>query len=213
MTGCFGVVLAGGRALRLGGGDKCLRSVGGAPILTRVIATLGPQCAGLVLSANGDPARFAAFGLPVIADDVPGFKGPLAGLLAGLDWIAAHRPEVSLALSAPADAPFLPDDLAHRLEAARRAAGADMACARSGRRTHPVAALWPVAIRADLRRALVKEDLRKVEGFLARHHCVFADWEAEPFDPFFNANTPGDFEEAEAIASREGKKFDKPENT
>ena len=146
---CYGILLAGGRAERMGGGDKALRRIGGATILARVVAAMAPQCAGLVLSANGDPTRFADFGLPVVADDVAGFKGPLAGILAGLDWVAANHPDMAFALSAPTDAPFLPSDLVARLQAARLAEGADIACARSGSRAHPVIALWPVAIRTE----------------------------------------------------------------
>ncbi len=114
---CFGILLAGGRASRMGGGDKGLRRIGGATILARVIATMAHQCAGLVLNANGDPARFAAYGLPVIADSLAGFQGPLAGVLAGLDWVAANRPDLAFAVSAPTDTPFLPSDLVARLQA------------------------------------------------------------------------------------------------
>ena len=118
--GIPGVLLAGGLARRMGGGDKPMRTIGGKTILQRVIARLKPQCDGLVLNANGDPARFAAFGLPVIADDVADFPGPLAGILAALDWMAANRPEVKRMLSAAADCPFLPRDLVARLEACAR---------------------------------------------------------------------------------------------
>jgi molybdopterin-guanine dinucleotide biosynthesis protein A len=197
----FGILLAGGLASRMGGGDKALRKVGGATILARVIEILRPQCAGLVLNANGDPARLAEFGLPIVADDIAGFKGPLAGILAGLDWVAANRPGVSLALSAPTDTPFLPLDLVARLDAAQREQGADIACASSGGATHPVVAIWPVGIRAELRRALVIEDERKIDRFTKRYSVAAADWPCEPFDPFFNANEPGDLRAAEAIST------------
>src|SRR3954452_22297541 len=111
-----GVLLAGGLARRMGGGDKPMRKIGGRTILDRVIARLAPQCDGLILNANGDPARFAAFGLPVIADDVADFPGPLAGILAALEWAAASRPEVQWILSAASDCPFLPRDLVARLQ-------------------------------------------------------------------------------------------------
>jgi molybdopterin-guanine dinucleotide biosynthesis protein A len=202
---CFGILLAGGRASRMGGGDKGLRRIGGATILARVIATMAQQCAGLVLNANGDPARFAAYGLPVIADSLAGFQGPLAGVLAGLDWVAANRPDLALAVSAPTDTPFLPSDLVARLQAARFEKGADIACARSASGAHPVIALWPVAIRGALRHALVDEDLRKVGLFTQRHRLAYADWAAAPVDPFFNANEPADLAIAEAIA--EGEKY------
>ena len=189
----------------MGGGDKTLRQIGGATILARVIATMARQCAGLVLNANGDPARFSAYRLPVVADDVPGFQGPLAGILAGLDWVAANRPELAFAVSAPTDTPFLPSDLVARLVAARLQAGADIACARSASGAHPVVALWPVAIRGALRHALVDEELRKVGRFTQRFHLAYADWAAAAVDPFVNVNEPADLLLAEAIA--EGEKY------
>jgi molybdopterin-guanine dinucleotide biosynthesis protein A len=199
---CFGIVLAGGLSRRMGGGDKGLCKLGGESLLARVVAAMRPQCAGLVLSANGDPARFAAIGIPIVADSVQGFLGPLAGILASLDWIAAHLPDVECAISAPADTPFLPDDLTARLKTARAEHNAKIACARSGGRTHPLIALWPVAIRGDLRHALVVEERRKVADFLQTHRCATADWPAEPFDPFFNVNEPGDLAAAEFILSQ-----------
>ena len=151
----LGLVLAGGQARRMGGGDKALLRVGGATILHRVLERLRPQCGAIILNANGDPARFAATGLPVVADDVPGFAGPLAGILAGLDWAAAHVPEVAFVGSVPGDCPFLPRDLIGRLHAARAKADTPLACAKSGNWRHPVVGLWPVALRQDLRHALV----------------------------------------------------------
>ena len=199
--GCFGILLAGGLARRMGGGDKGLRPIAGASILERVIAAMRPQCDGLVLNANGDPARLAGFGLPIVPDDLPGFKGPLAGILAGLDWIAAHQPEMPNAVSVPTDTPFLPADLVERLESSRAKKGTEIACARSGGRVHPVVTLWPVAIRHDLRYALVDEDLRKMGGFTQRYRVAEVDWPVEPFDPFFNANEPADIAAAEDLAN------------
>jgi molybdopterin-guanine dinucleotide biosynthesis protein A len=195
-----GVVLAGGLARRMGGGDKPMREIGGRPILARVIARLEPQCDGLILNANGDPARFASFGLPVIPDTVENFPGPLAGILAALDWIAAHRPEVAWILSAAADCPFLPRDLVARLDAARTEADAQLAVASSDGQSHPVIGLWSVALREELRHALVVEDIRKVERWTARYRLATVSWPAEPFDPFFNANTPDDIAAAERLA-------------
>ena len=199
---CFGIVLAGGLSRRMGGGDKALRELGGTSLLARVIAAVRPQCEGLVLSANGDPARLAMFDFPVIADDVQGFKGPLAGILAGLDWIAAHRPDVEFAISVATDTPFLPDDLTARLKDTRAKNNAMVACARSGGRTHPLATLWPVAIRRELRQAFVEKDMRKAEEFLHNYRRATVDWPVEPFDPFFNVNEPDDLAAAEAILSR-----------
>jgi molybdopterin-guanine dinucleotide biosynthesis protein A len=197
----IGILLAGGRAARMGGGDKSLKLVGGMPILARVISRLQPQCESLILNANGDAGRFAAFGLTTFADDVPDFPGPLAGILAGLDFIATHSPETRWALSIATDTPFLPDDLVRRLHASRT--GDDMlACARSGTRIHPIIALWPVVLRHDLRHALINEELRKVEAFISRYPVAYAEWNTEPFDPFFNANRPQDLVEAEIIAAK-----------
>ena len=198
----LGLVLAGGLARRMGGGDKARITIGGVTILERVLACLEPQCTNLVINANGDPARFADTKLPVVADSVPDFAGPLAGILAGLDWAALHLPECEWVASVPADCPFLPNDLVARLHAARAAAGAPLSCARSGKWRHPVVGLWPLALRDDLRRALVAEGLRKIEIWTARHGVAIADWPAEPVDPFFNVNTPEDAAQAQAIAAK-----------
>jgi molybdopterin-guanine dinucleotide biosynthesis protein A len=165
-----------------------------------VLARLAPQCAGIVLNANGDPGRFASCGLPVVADDIAGFAGPLAGVLAGLDWVDSRHPTIEWVLSSPGDCPFLPRDLVERLHAARREADVPLACARSGEWRHPVVGLWPVALCHDLRRAIVEEGTRKIEMFTARHGVAFADWPVEPFDPFFNVNTPEDLARADEIA-------------
>jgi molybdopterin-guanine dinucleotide biosynthesis protein A len=187
----------------MGGGDKARIRIGGKTILERVLARLAPQCSAVIINANGDPARFADTGLPVVPDSVPDFVGPLAGILAGLDWAAAHAPAVADVVSAPGDCPFLPRDLVARLTAARRAAGLPLACARSGEWRHPVLGLWPVALRHHLRRALVEEEQRKIEVWTARHGVAIADWPATPVDPFFNVNTPEDAAAAERIAAQQ----------
>ncbi len=199
-----GVLLAGGLARRMGGGDKPMRQIGGRSILARAIARLTPQCDGLLLSANGDPARFASFGLPVIADTVQNHPGPLAGILASLDWAAAHRPEVAWVLSVAADCPFLPRDLVARLHRARAEHGAELAVAASGGRSHPVIGLWNVGLREELRQALVVEDIRKVGRWTARYRLATVTWPTEPLDPFFNANTMDDLAEAERLAELDG---------
>jgi len=198
----LGLVLAGGLARRMGGGDKARIRIAGKTILERVLACLKPQCAAIILNANGDPARFADTGLPVVPDSVAGFAGPLAGILAGLDWAAAHAPAIADVVSVPGDCPFLPGDLVARLSAARGATGLPLACARSGDWRHPVVGLWPVALRQDLRKALVEEDMRKIERWTARHGVAFGDWSTTPVDPFFNVNTPSDAAEAERIAAQ-----------
>ncbi|MGH6727650.1 MAG: molybdenum cofactor guanylyltransferase MobA, partial [Pseudolabrys sp.] len=165
----LGLVLAGGLARRMGGGDKALIEIGGVTILDRVLATLSAQCTGVVINANGDPARFADTGCPVIPDNLPDHPGPLAGILAGLDWLAAQDSGVEWIVSVPGDCPFLPDDLVEKLHAARRklGAGVPLACARSGQWSHPVVGLWPLALREVLRKALVEEDLRKIDAWTA----------------------------------------------
>jgi len=194
-----GVLLAGGQSRRMGGGDKCLRQLGGETILARVIARARPQVGALVLNANGDPARFAAYGLPVVADSVAGFAGPLAGVLAGLDWAAEARPGCRWLASFACDAPFLPEDLVARLLAAAEAEGADLACAASGGRAHPVFGLWPLALRHELRRAMVEEDVRKVDVWTGRYKLAVAAFESQPRDPFFNTNRPEDLAAAAAM--------------
>lgn len=195
-----GVLLAGGLARRMGGGDKPMRNIGGRTILERVIARLSPQCSGLILNANGDPARFAPYRLTVVADDVPGFPGPLAGILAALDWTAANRPEIDWVLSAAGDCPFLPRDLAARLHEARQRENAQLAVAASGDQSHPVIGLWRVDLREQLRHALVVEDLRKIDRWTARYPLATVRWPTKPLDPFFNANTLEDIAEAERLS-------------
>jgi molybdenum cofactor guanylyltransferase len=197
----LGLILAGGLARRMGGGDKARIRIGGMTILERVLARLTPQCARVIINANGDPARFADTGLAVVPDSVPDFAGPLAGILAGLDWAAAHMPEIADIVSVPADCPFLPADLVTRLTGARGVAGTPLACARSGDWRHPVVGLWPIRLRDDLRRALLEEDLHKIEVWTTRHGVAIAEWPSEPVDPFFNVNTPEDAAAAERMAA------------
>ncbi|MGY4472872.1 molybdenum cofactor guanylyltransferase MobA [Bradyrhizobium sp. USDA 3364] len=204
MTDIPGVLLAGGLARRMGGGDKPMRKIAGRTILQRVIDRLAPQCGGLIINANGDPARFAAFGLPVVADDVADFPGPLAGILAALDWTAANRPDAQWVLSAAGDCPFLPRDLVARLEQARIAENAELAVASSGGQTHPVIGLWSVRLRGELRHALVDEDVRKIDRWTARYPLATVEWPTEPLDPFFNANTVEDIMEADRLAALDG---------
>lgn len=199
-----GVLLAGGLARRMGGGDKPMRLIGGRTILERVITRLIPQCDGLILNANGDPARFNSFGLPVVADTIADFPGPLAGILAALDWVAINRPDVSWVLSAAADCPFLPRDLVARLHQARIVQDAQLAIAASDGQSHHVIGLWSVALREELRHALVEEGIRKVGQWTARYKLATVTWPTEPLDPFFNANTMDDITEAERLAALDG---------
>jgi len=196
-----GVLLAGGLSRRMGGGDKCLRELGGRPILARIIERAAPQVGALVLNANGDAARFGGFGLPVAADVVEGYAGPLAGVLTGLDWAAAQAPGARWLASFACDAPFFPTDMVARMRAAVETAGADMACAVTHGRSHPVFGLWPLALAGDLRKAMVEEEIRKVDLWTERYKLVEVDFPdsetpAGPLDPFFNTNRPEDLEEA-----------------
>ena len=193
-----GLLLAGGQSRRMGGGDKTLRLLGGIPLLERVIERLRPQIDALVLNANGDPARFARCALPVVPDSVPGFAGPLAGVLAGLDWAATHRSDCHYVVSVATDAPFLPADLVVRLAEGLDEAGADLSCATSGGRSHPVFGLWPVRLRDDLRGALVDQGIRKVDLWTSRHKLATVPFSDQPVDPFFNVNRPEDLENAVA---------------
>jgi molybdopterin-guanine dinucleotide biosynthesis protein A len=202
-TETFGLVLAGGLARRMGGGDKALIRIGNETILQRALARLAPQVNGVVINANGDPARFASSRLPVVADSVPDFAGPLAGILAGLDWVAANKPRLEWVVSVPGDCPFLPRDLVTRLHEARLAENKPLACAHSGDWRHPVVGVWPVKLREDLRHAILVDDLRKIEVWTARHGVALADWPTEPVDPFFNVNTPEDVEKAARLAASE----------
>ena len=201
--GIAGVLLAGGLSRRMGGGDKCLRPIGGRAILEHIVERVRPQVMHLVLNANGDPSRFDAFGLPVVGDSVEGFAGPLAGVLSGLEWTRRHAPGCGWLASFPADSPFLPRDLVKRLAGAVERTGADLACAASGGRSHPVIGLWPVRLAGDLRRAMVDEGIRKVDAWTARYRLEQVPFPVEPFDPFFNTNRPEDLEAAESLL-REG---------
>lgn len=201
MSRPLGVILAGGLATRMGGGDKGLCEVGGRPLLAHVIERLAPQVDAVALNANGDPARFAALGLEVLPDSIGDYPGPLAGVLAGLDWAAGQGAESIVTVAA--DTPFFPRDLVARLEAAAEGMDHPLALAATpdperGRVRHPTFGLWPVALRDDLRAALA-EGVRKVVIWTERHggcEALFKD----PGEPFFNVNTPEDLRRAEALA-------------
>jgi molybdopterin-guanine dinucleotide biosynthesis protein A len=192
------VVLAGGLARRMGGGDKCLELIAGRPILAHVLERLSGQADRILLNANGDPARFASWGLPVVADVVAGFGGPLVGVLTALEWAMEHATEITDVVSVPADGPFLPRDLVRRLVEKRAEAGAVLTRAASNGRPNPVVGLWPLTLAADLRRAVVQEGIAKVDEWTARYPMATIEFATQP-DPFFNANTPGDLAEAERL--------------
>lgn len=201
MTEVSGVILAGGRAMRMGGGDKGLLKLGGQRLIDHVVARINPQVSFLALNANGDPARFRDLNLPVLADSIDGFAGPLAGVLAGMDWSAGSDVEVIVTVAA--DTPFFPTDLVERLMDASKTSGAEIVLAgtpHSDRKLvrHPTFGLWPVALRDDLRGAL-QGGLRKVVEWTDQHDAATAMFSNDGNDPFFNVNTPDDLISAEKM--------------
>lgn len=197
--GTIGLLLAGGLARRLGGGDKCLRPLGTHTILDAVIERARPQASRLLLNANGDARRFSAFGLPVAGDIIGGFSGPLAGILTGLEWARANVPDCVWVASFATDTPFLPRDFVRCLSEAVAREGAHLACAASRGRAHPVFGLWPVRLATSLRHALEVEGVRKIDIWTARYRLAVVEFPAQPFDPFFNINRPEDLAEAERL--------------
>ncbi len=195
----LGVLLAGGLARRLGGGDKCLRELAGRPILGHIIERVQGQVDRLILNANGEASRFDGFGLAVVRDVLEGHPGPLAGILTAMEWAQANAPGVAWIASFPTDAPFLPDDLVERLLDAALAERVPLACARSAGRTHPVIGLWRAGLAGDLRRAMTEDGMRKIDLWTGPHGIAEVTWEATRLDPFFNVNRPEDLAEAERL--------------
>lgn len=205
-SGLAGCILAGGLARRMGGGDKPLLALDGRPLLAHVIDRLAPQVGPMVLNANGDAARFSSFALPVAADPVEGFAGPLAGVLAGLRWAQTNRPEVPGVVSVAGDTPFFPTDLVTRLISARGAQVDRIVLAKADGHLHPVFGYWPVALADALERFLREATTRKVLAFVDAHDNAIADFGASTGggDPFFNINTPEELAEASARARSGG---------
>ena len=197
-------VLAGGLARRMGGRSKGMLELGGRSLFDHVIARLRPQVRMIILNTNDAEPRLAPAGFSVAPDMLPGRPGPLAGVLAGLDWAFANVPGLNWIVTVPTDTPFLPNDLVKRLFEVVTASGADMACAASAGRRHPVVGLWPVCLRNDLRDALIREGVRKIDAWTGRYRVVEASFNDQPFNPFFNINTPHDLEEARALLARFG---------
>lgn len=198
----IGVILAGGLARRMGGGDKALIEVGGRSLLAHVVDRLEPQVDAMVLNANGDPGRFEPYSLPVVSDPIEGAAGPLAGVLAGLLWTRANAKQAQWIVTVAADTPFFPENLVEHLMQTRRAKQADMACAASNARAHPVFGLWPVKLADRLRHALFDDGIRKVDIWTGQYHCAVAEFSSHGFDPFFNVNRPEDVRRAEKFLSR-----------
>ena len=194
------IILAGGLSTRMGGGNKALRMLAGETLLTHVIRRLRPQCDRLAINANGEAAQFETYGLPVVPDTVSGFAGPLAGVLAGMEWAAAEG--YASVVSVSVDTPFLPHDLLHRLREAQGRSGLAVAASSdpSGQlRDHPTCALWPVALAGDVRAAL-ESGLHRIGQFAAAYDPGRAVFDSQPFDPFLNMNTPEDLARAARLA-------------
>jgi len=203
-----GILLAGGRSSRMGGGDKCLRSLGGRPILARIIERLQPQVADLVINANGELSRFAPFGLPIVSDSVVGFAGPLAGVHAGLQWVKANCPGIRYGVTVATDTPFFPTDLVQRFLDERKQPST-LLVARSDAGVHPVIGLWPVAMTSELEESLQRGD-RKVGSWMKDHGATEVLFHAielggRRIDPFFNINEPGELAEADILVREEAQ--------
>jgi len=193
------VILAGGAARRLGGGDKPLRTIAGKSILDWIIGRIEPQVQFLAISANGDPTRFASYALPVLPDLVPDL-GPMAGIASAMEWAKKTNPAASHVLLVSGDTPFLPPDLVERLSIVTALNASQIVAASSSGKIHPTIALWPLAAMPMIKKALSEKKGRRVSDWLSilNHHSV--EWDHDLFDPFFNVNTPEDLQEAEKIA-------------
>ncbi len=196
-----GAVLIGGQSRRMGGGDKCLQLLGGASLLSRIIGIFEPQVEPLLLSANGDPERFATFELPVRQDCYGESKGPLAGVLTAMRWAADE--DAQWLFTVAGDAPFIPEDLVQRCLTSATNNEVRMVCVSSNGRSHPVCALWDITLADDLERALVKRGIRKIDLWTSTIITAVEDFSTDPVDPFFNINTPQDLEAAERLLNRE----------
>jgi molybdopterin-guanine dinucleotide biosynthesis protein A len=204
VTDTVGVILAGGRARRMGGVDKALIPLGGTTLIERAIARASVQVPDLIINANGDLKRFAHLGLPVVADPVGGFVGPIAGILAGFQWMRANRPKARWLASFACDCPFLPMDMVERLVAKARNDRVQVAVAESGAQHHPVFAVWSAEMSVTAEDALVKQGLRKMDDFIATLSNVRVRFEADPIDPFVNINTPEELALAEDYIVEQG---------
>ena len=200
-----GVLLAGGLARRMGGGDKSLLSLGGERILDKVIARARPQVDHLILNANGDPGRFSEFNLPVVPDIIDDFAGPLAGILTGMNWAQMNTPKVEWLVSFATDTPFLPKDMVKRFMATMFQNQADIVFAVSKNQVHPVFGLWPLRLKDELKAAMINEKMRKIDLWTARYRTAHADFDYgdDGFDPFFNVNRPENLHQAKQLLEQQ----------
>ena len=202
MQKVLGVIVAGGLSRRMGGGDKCLRNLGGRTILEWVGERARPQTGEVILNANGDPNRFDRFGLRVVPDMIEGYAGPLAGILPGLHWARSNRPDCGWVASFAADTPFVPMDFTDRLLAAAKAKGVPLACATSGGRTHPLCGLWSVDLADNLRLAMLETGIRRIDRWTAQYPLAEVDFGCDPVDPFLNVNRKEDLAAAETVLGK-----------
>lgn len=193
-TDICGVILAGGQSRRMGGGDKCLATLGGRTLLHYSLDAAESQVGPILINSNSDPILFSEYGYPVVPDVVRGFVGPLAGILTGMEWARVNAPQCNWIMSFASDAPFIPYDLAQRMMVKVENDGADIACASSGGRFHPVFAIWPIRLAGSLRNAIVDEGVRKVDHWTASHKLTVVEYQSVGLDPFFNINNPEDLE-------------------
>ena len=194
------VILAGGEARRMGGGDKCLLEFGGRTLLDWILTRIRPQVGTVILNANGDPARFAQFGLPVVPDIAEESLGPLLGILSGLTWVAENVPDAQWVVTLPGDTPFPPGDLVGRFMEMAAGPDAEVVCAVSGGRTYPPCSLWRVDLAGELREAVIEDRILKIDQWTETRRTEWAEFETGTVDPFFNVNSPEDLRRAEALA-------------
>ncbi len=193
-----GVILAGGLSRRMGGGDKCLKLLGGKTLLSRIIGRVNPQISNLILNINGDPQRFLDYKLPMVNDVIGDFAGPLAGILTGMEWMSKNCPKVRWLATFPADAPFIPQDFVLKCLEAQNRTGTEIVCAKSAGRTHPVCGLWNVGLAQELRAAMEEKKVRKIDQWSSSYSLYYQEFATDPIDPFFNINSEKDLLIAES---------------
>ena len=194
-----GIILAGGQSTRMGGGDKCLKMLGGKTLISRIIERVSPQISTLILNANGNPNRFSDYNLPVVPDVIGDHAGPLAGVLTGMEWMRKYRPEIQWLASFPGDAPFIPLDFVIKCLKAIKRMDVEIICAKSAGRAHPVCALWSVKLADGLRSAMKNDQIRKIDKWSSNYSVYHEEFSVKPIDPFFNINSEQDLLVAEAL--------------
>jgi molybdenum cofactor guanylyltransferase len=195
----IGVILAGGQSRRFGGGDKFLKELNGKLLIDHVIERVSLQTSHLIINSNSNVALFKSQNFPIIPDSIEGYAGPLAGILTGMEWVSRFKPQCEWIITFPSDAPFIPLDSVEKMIKCAEEERANIVCSASNGRTHPVCALWQVGLAEDLRKAIINEEIRKIDLWTARYRSSVVEFSDQPFDPFFNINRPGDLERAEEI--------------